>query len=126
MRQPWLIPESECPPLDPVEVIRRLRQEFVTVVEDREAGARYIDQMIVQFQRMGMPGEVIEAHRKMRDQAIGVVVTDDATSDVAYLNFVTMPGQGLFIGYHSGWHEDAARALLERCVRALHYRIELV
>jgi hypothetical protein len=120
-----LVPESECPPLDPVEVIRRLRREFVAVVEDREAGARHIDQMIVQFQRMGMPGEVIAAHREMREQAFRVVVTDDAASDVAYLHFVTMPGEGLFIGYHSGWHEEASRSLLERCARALGYRIEL-
>jgi hypothetical protein len=121
-----LVPESECPPLDPGEVIRRLRREFVAVVEDREAGARHIDQMIAQFRRMGLPIEVTEAHHGMRGEAIRVVVTDDPESDVAYLDFVTMPGEGLFIGYHSGWHEDAARPLLERCARALGYRIELV
>jgi len=121
-----LVPETECPPLDPGEVVRRLRREFDAVVADREAGVRHIDQMIAQFRRMGLPSEVIEGHRGMREQAIEVIVTDDPASEVAYLKFVAMPGEGLFIGYHSGGHEDAARPLLERCARALGYRIELV
>jgi hypothetical protein len=121
-----LVPETECPPLDPGEVVRRLRREFDAVVAGREAGAGHIDQMIAQFRRMGLPGEVIEGHRGMRERAIEVIVTDDPASDLAYLKFVAMPGEGLFIGYHSGGQEDAARPLLERCARALGYRIELV
>jgi hypothetical protein len=121
-----LVPEPDCPPLDPSDAIRRLRREFAAVAEDREAGARHIDQMIAPFRRMGMPSEVIEARRGMRGEVIRVVVTDDPASEVAYLAFVTMPGEGLFIGYHSGGHEDDARPLRERCARALGYGIELV
>ena len=121
-----LVPESECPPLDPGEVVRRLRREFVAVIADREAGARHLDQMIAQFRRMGLPSEVIEGHRGRRGQAIEVLVTDDPASDVAHLKFVAMPGEGLFLGDHSAGHEDAARPLLERCARALGYRIDLV
>jgi hypothetical protein len=107
-------------------VVRRLRREFSSVIEDREGGSRHIDQMVTQFQRMGMPSEVIEAHRERRGEAIRVVIADDPASEVAYLTFVTMPREGLFIGYHSERHEDAARPILERCARVLGYRIELV
>ena len=121
-----LDPKSGRSPLGPEEVVRRLRQEFVAVDEDREAGARHIDQMVAQFRRMNAPGEIIEAHLRMRDEAIHVVVTDDPTSEEAYLSFTVMPGEGLFIGYHSRQHEDAARPVLEQCAQALGYEIELV
>ena len=113
-------------PLGPEEVIRRLRREFVAVDGDRGAGSCHIDQMVAQFRRMNAPGEIIEAHRRLRDEATRVVVTDDPTSEIAYLSFTVMPGEGLFIGYHSGIHEDAARPLLVRCAQALGYEIELV
>jgi hypothetical protein len=121
-----LVPRSGDPPLGPEEVVRRLRQEFAIVEDDREAGARHVDQMMAQFRRMNAPEEVIAAHRRMRDEATHVVVTDDPTSEVAYLSFTAMPGEGLFIGYHSRQHEDTAHPILERCAQALGYEIELV
>jgi hypothetical protein len=109
--------------LDPAEVVRRVRAVFVLVEADRAAGARHVDDMIAAFQRMNASERVVEAHRQMRDDTIALFITDNPTSEVAYLKFAAMPEQGLLIGYHSRQHEDAARPLLERCAEALGYEI---
>jgi hypothetical protein len=121
-----LCPALEGEPLEPGEVVRRLSRGFAAVYEDWDAGAKHIDQMVAQLQRMNAPSEVIEAYRQKRNETVHLIVTDDPTSEVAYLSFAAMPGEGLLIGYHSGQHEDAARPSLKKCARALGYLIHLV
>jgi hypothetical protein len=72
-----LVPEAGEPHLDPSEILFRLRGEFAVVDEDWEEGARHVDQMLAQFERMDAPEEIIEAHRRARDETVAVVVADD-------------------------------------------------
>jgi hypothetical protein len=120
-----LSPKVGQPYLSPSEVVRRLRDEFDFVDADREAGADHVGDMIAQFLRMRAPQEIIEAHRKAQPEAIQISVADEPAGE-AYLSFVAMPEEGLFIGYHSGGHERATEASLRRCAQALGYEIEVV
>ena len=82
--------------------------------------------MLLQFQRMNAPPEVIHAHRAMLGKAIHIVVSDREDFDDDYLTFTAMPGGDPFIGYLSRQHEDAAAPLLDRACKILGYRAELV
>ena len=110
--------------LTPSEVVRRLREEFAIVQADQDAGADHVGDMIAQFLRM-RPQEIIETHRKAQTEAIRVTVADEAEGE-ACLSFVAMPDDGLFIGCHSGQHEQSTEGVLRRCAEALGYEAELV
>jgi hypothetical protein len=114
------------PHLPPAEVIQRLEAEFAVVEADAAAGAEHVAAMIRQFERMGVPEAVIDEHRQMQPAAVHLVVADDPNPGEAYLSFAALPGQGLFVGYSSGQHEEAAGPLLARCCRVLGYQPELV
>ncbi|ADB15123.1 hypothetical protein Psta_0433 [Pirellula staleyi DSM 6068] len=120
-----LSPKSGRSYLTPSEVVRRLREEFAIVDTDRDAGADHVGDMIAQFLRMRAPDEIVEAHRKAQPEAVWVTVADEPSGERA-LSFVAMPGEGLFIGYHSGEQERATEGLLRRSAAALGYEIELV
>jgi hypothetical protein len=55
-----------------------------------------------------------------------VIIADAADCGYEYLAFTALPGQGLFIGFNSAQHEEAAQPLLERCCRVLGYEVHLV
>jgi hypothetical protein len=120
-----LAPRPGRPYLSPREIVRRLREEFAYVEPDREAGADHLGDMIVRFLHAGAPLEIVEKHRRAQEQAVRIVIADEPTGD-AYLDFVAMPDEGLFIGYESAEHEESARALLRRCAGALGYEIGLI
>ena len=120
-----LSPRADDPYLSPKEVVRRLREEFDFVDADPEAGADHVGDMIVQFLRMGVPDTVVEAHRQVQSAAIRVTIADNLVDDME-LSFVTMPGEGLLVGYYSGEHEEATSELLRCCADALGYETELV
>lgn len=120
-----LTPRPGQPFLSPSEVVRRLRVEFARVEADPNAGADHVGDMIAQFLRMRAPQEIVEVHRRVQEQAVRVEVADEPTGE-AFLTFVAMPGEGLFIDYHSDAHEEASRELLRRCAEALGYEIEMV
>lgn len=109
----------------PAEVERRLREEFDHVEADKEEGAEFVASMIRQFERMGAPQTIVEEHRRLQPWAVRFVVADTPDFVDAYLCFTAMPGQGLFIGYHSAEHLEASASLLERCADVLGYRIRL-
>lgn len=121
-----LEPQNGCHYLAPAEVMHRLEGEFGFVEADAEAGMNHVAAMIRQFERMNAPQEVIEEHRQIQSAAIHLVIADSAEFGDEYLSFAALPGQGLFIGYHSRQHEDAAAPLLERCCRVLGYQPHLV
>jgi hypothetical protein len=112
--------------LPPPEVVRRLQGAFAVVDADPEAGAAHVAAMIRQFERTRVPAELIAEHRQAQPFAIRVVVAEAPECGDAYLTFVALPGDGLFVGYHSAQHEAAAAPLLERCRRALGYQATLV
>lgn len=121
-----LFPNTERAPLEPKEIVRRLRAEFDFVEADADAGTEVVADMILQFQRMQVPPEVIEEHRAMLGKAIRIVVSDREDFDDDYLTFTAMPGDYPLIGYSSRQHEDAAAPLVERVCKILQYRAELV
>lgn len=112
--------------LPPSEVVRLLEGEFAVVEADAAAGAEHVAAMIRQFERMRAPAAVIDEHLEMQATAIHLVVADDPHPGDEYLSFAAMPGQGLFVGYSSGQHEETAEPLLERCCRALGYKPHLI
>ena len=88
----------------PVEVVRRLESEFAFVDADPKSGREHVEGMIQQFERMRAPSELIAEHRQIQDSAIDIAVADATEPGDAYLSFVAMQGQGLFISYCSGEH----------------------
>jgi hypothetical protein len=116
----------EGEPIEPREIVRRLRAEFDFVKADADAGSEVVANMITQFQRMNAPRETIAEHRAMLGSAIHIVVSDRENFGDDYLSFTAMPGGYPFIGYSSREHEDSAAPLLERACKILRYRAELV
>jgi len=121
-----LEPPAGRPYLSPAEVVHRLDGEFAFVEADAEAGHNHVAAMIRQLERMKAPQAIIEEHRQLQIGAIHLTVANTAEFTNEYLSFAALPGQGLFVGYHSQQHEDAARPLLQRCCRALGYESSLV
>lgn len=121
-----LDPPSGQPHLPPAEVVRRLEGEFDFVDADADAGAKHMSGMIRQLERMGRPDSQIEEFRQRQVLAVRVTVADSPEFTDEYVSFVAMPGEGLFVGYHSAEHERRAAPLLERCGWALGYEITLV
>lgn len=121
-----LEPPVGQPYLPPGEIVHRLEGEFAFVQADAEAGVNHVAAMIRQFERMNAPQAVIEEHRQLQAAAVHLVISDAADFVDDYLSFAALPRQGLFIGYHSKQHEDAASPLLERCCRVLGYEAHLV
>jgi hypothetical protein len=120
-----LEPRKGRPYLDPEEVVRRLRDEFVHCEADADAGADITGDMIAKLIELKAPQEIIDAAVAGRERALRITVADDAATD-DYLSFVVQPDEGPFIGYYSAQHEAATRPLLERCARTLGYKIILV
>jgi hypothetical protein len=118
-----LDPIEGKPYLSPAEVVHRLEVEFSHVERSAEAGAKHVAAMIRQFEGMMMPAGIIDAFKEFQPFAIQVVVADSPDYAEAFLSFVAMPEHGLFIGYHSDDHEQAAASLLERCREALGYQV---
>ena len=119
-------PPEERAALDPEEIERRLRGKFTYVEADRQAGAEHVAGMIRQFERMPIPDEVIQEHRRLRSSAVRFIIADSPDFGDAYLNFTAIPGHRLFVGYHSAEHERASGPLLRRCAHALGYEITLI
>jgi len=121
-----LFPIIEGDYIEPKEIVRRLRAEFDFVEADADAGTEHVADMLMQFQRMNAPAEIIEAHRAMLGKAIRIVVSDREDFEDDYLRFTAMPNGDPFISYCSRQHESAAAPLLERACKILRYRSELV
>jgi hypothetical protein len=121
-----LKPKKGSPYLPPDEVVRRLQTEFAIVDADAAAGAQHVADMIKYYEKAKAPPELIAAHRLLQSEAIAVIVADEPKPGDAYLQFVVMPGETLFIGYCSEQNEMAAKPLLKRCCQALGYRSRVV
>ncbi|MEZ6141878.1 MAG: hypothetical protein R3B84_15005 [Zavarzinella sp.] len=81
--------------------------------------------IVVKLIELKAPQIIIDQQIASRERSYRVVLADDMASD-DYLSFILQPDEGPLIGYSSGQHEDAVRPLVERCAKALNYRIKLV
>jgi hypothetical protein len=120
-----LQPHPGQPYLDPEEVARRLRDEFVCCTVDAEQGQDDVGDMLAKLIELKAPQAIIDDVIAGREQSLRVTVADEMASD-DYLSFIVRPNEGPLIGYFSAQHEEATRPLVERCVHALGYEIVLV
>lgn len=104
------------------EIVIRLKEEFAYCTADRDEGDNIVGDTIAKLIELDAPQEIIDQQIAAQSGAIEVVVADDMSSD-DYLQFIVKPNDGILIGYFSGQHQDATQPLLDRCARALNYRI---
>jgi hypothetical protein len=107
------------------EVVRRLRDEFPVVEADAQQGREHVRGMVRRFLKAGAE-ETIDRLQKGSDEALMVVIADEAHSQDGKLRFAVIPGEPIIVGYWSGRHRRLAEPLLQRCSQALGYSIELV
>ncbi len=107
------------------EVLRRLRDEFGFVEADAQQGREHVQGMVRRFLKAGAE-ETIDRLQKGRDEALMVVIADEAHSQDGRLRFAVIPGEPIIVGYWSGRHRRLAEPLLKRCAEALGYSVEPV
>jgi hypothetical protein len=115
--------KPQNPPLSTEDIILRLRAAFQHVDASNSEGAAHVQQMIDQFVRMDAPQEIIEKHKRMKENAVRILACDDLDEANGYLRFVLIPGEDVLIGYQSVDHEERSRPLLDRCLLALDYSV---
>lgn len=120
-----LEPESGQPYLSASDVAQRLSEEFASCDVNAEQGQDDVGDMLVKLIELKAPQAIIEDVVASRASALRITVADDDASD-DYLSFMVRDGDGPLIGYYSEQHEEATRALVERCAKALGYRARLV
>lgn len=104
------------------ELLGRLRAEFPFVSVDREAGADHVAPLLLQGESAPAPNPgFVERLRRMRAEAVRVIVADSADSCDGHLSFVVMPESSLWIGFESETHAIASAGLVDRCCRVLGY-----
>jgi hypothetical protein len=120
-----LEPKDGASFLPPQAAIERLRAEFDYVGADRDAGADHVGQMVAAFLRLNAPEATVQFYAARQGDSFQVEVADDSDSEI-FIRFALIPDVAPLIGYSSAQDEAASRPLVERCARALNYRIVLV
>lgn len=117
-----LEPPPGRPEVDPRVAIRLLRDAFDRVDVDAQAGAEHVDAIVAHIARMrGEGAEAVAVLRSVRERAVALGLADEGGEPDAFIRFVLVPGEPLFIGFQHAAHEQAALPLVDRCARALGY-----
>jgi hypothetical protein len=118
--------------LTPMEVIRRLKNEFRFVQADKDKGKADLQERIWYLQELKSEGKnpfgmsidkQIALHEERLDSAVNITFSDDAQFEKGVLNTTLVPDEPIFFGYTSRSHEEACWPLVQRCAKVLGYEI---
>ncbi|HXI69692.1 MAG TPA: hypothetical protein VNN22_04970 [Verrucomicrobiae bacterium] len=125
-----LIPKEGQPPLPIDEIIRRLKGSFKHVKLDIERASKDCKESIQRMTSALKRGakwcsaEDVDREKRVLGHSVYVIVADDPST---YISFTLSPEtEKIFIGFESGWNEQAATPLCERLEEVLDYDMEIV